>query len=120
MLVDRLAGGIKSIQASGQARADQPCQYIAGARAGEPCVAGGVDDRRLPRRGDDGARAFEHDRAGKALGQLPASGQAIPLHLRSVAAEQARGFKRVRRQHGGRAALATRAQQGLQLGVIRY
>ena len=114
MLVDRLARGLEGFQSASQLRAHHAGQHITGARSGQSGVAGGVDDRRLPGRGNDRARAFEHDSAVKALRQLLGCAQAVVLHLHGGGAQQAGGLQRMGCEHRGRQALGPGEQQGLE------
>ena len=61
---------------------DHARQHIPRARRGQFGIAAGVDVRRLPRRGNDAARAFEDDDTAKTIRQRLRRNQAVGLHLR--------------------------------------
>src|SRR5580765_630657 len=69
VLDDAERGGVERRHAVTPATADPAGEHVAGACGGERGVAGGADPRRFPGRGDDAARALEHDRRPVDLGE---------------------------------------------------
>ena len=119
MDIHALGRGLESVRAGGHARGDEAGEHVAGAGRRQPGVARGIDRGRLPRPGGDAARALEHRHAAETADQFAAGGQPVGLHCRRCAAQQARRFQRMRRDHGGPAAAAAGLQQRLQLRVRR-
>lgn len=100
-------------------RADQAAEHVAGAAGGERRVAGRVDRHAAVGRRNHRTRAFQHDDGRVTRGERLRGRDAIALHGGRVAAEQARGFERMRRQHARIAACATRGDGGREVRVRR-
>ena len=87
MAVHGDAGRRKSCFTPCQHRTDHTGQHVPRTRRGEFGVAAGVDAGGLTGCGDDAARAFEDDGAGKAVGQLLGGQQAVGLDVGGTAGQ---------------------------------
>lgn len=100
-------------------RADQAAEHVAGAARGERGVAGWVDRHAAVGCRNHRARAFQHDDRRITRGKRLRGRDAVPLHGGRVAAEQTRGFERMRRQHARMAVRAAGGDGGREIRVRR-